>query len=306
VEAGQKRIMNINIFTQLNQELVPEEQRSKTVIIMAGGTGLAEAVFYALDKGFQVKWVPGRRGANFAIGQPQDVVKLPYFRHLASVEKNPEQQQKYEQEVNRLENSSFLIDLYQIQDQNTFQNIFESFQNKAFDQIHLTYLKTAEHTDTGVVATLQNGETVTGDYLVYAMGADLSTFEIFDKNVLNNLEPLVDKNRRFQLLDGDTAPTTLGLKTKDDLTGSSLKIIGSMAARLVPRIDANHTMGQVLRYLPDNAVFNDVLPPIRSSIEAANNFLPYDINERVNYSVGDNQALATHIVANFPAIADLD
>jgi hypothetical protein len=60
----------------------------------------------------------------------------------------------------------------------------------------------------------------------------------------------------------------------------------------------------VTKNLPDNATFNDVLPAIRAQIDAQNSFLPYDINEGVNYLMDNRTALATHIAAKYTALAD--
>jgi len=305
VETGQKRIMNMDIFTHVAQGLEPEQKRTDTVIIMVGGNGLTGSVFSALNKGYRVKWVPGDYGVQFVPGQPQEAIGLPYYKYLASIEGNPDQRRKYEEGVKHLENSTRLTDLYQDQDSNIYQNIAERFQSKTFDTILFSHLQSAAHTESGVTAKLRNGDVVTGDYLVYAMGPDLSPFQVFDEKILNDLELDLDKNQRFQQQNNETTQATLGLKTKEDPTGCSLKIIGSTAARLANRIDANHTMGHVPANLPDNAPLPDTLPSIRSSIEASNNFLPYDINERVNYSVSDRTMLAAHIASRFSAIADV-
>jgi hypothetical protein len=60
----------------------------------------------------------------------------------------------------------------------------------------------------------------------------------------------------------------------------------------------------VVASLPGNVLVNDQLTPIRSQIEGAAGFLPEDIARHANFVTDDRTALAVHISAKYPTLAD--
>jgi hypothetical protein len=82
----QKRIMNMDVFTQIAGHLervgddifqraapVPNAQRGDITLVLSGGNAALDAAYDALAKGYKVKWITGSRGATF----------LPGFRFAA-------------------------------------------------------------------------------------------------------------------------------------------------------------------------------------------------------------------------------
>jgi hypothetical protein len=63
-------------------------------------------------------------------------------------------------------------------------------------------------------------------------------------------------------------------------------------------------MQPVVATLPDNVLINDQLTPTRSQIVASNEFLPYDIGQKVSFLTADRTEIATHISAHYPKLAD--
>ena len=303
VETKKSRIMNMDIFSRVANTLENENRRKEIIIIIVGGNAAIDTVFDALKKGYKVKWIPGKSGVDFSSGFPNYVAYLPYLKYLSSIEKNIKRKSMYNQEIKKINESNVLKDLYCSQDEKYFKGIIEDFSKKEFDCIKSISLEHAEQIDGGVIAKLENGEEIKGDYLVYAIGSDGASLALLDENIQKNLVPDTDLNRRFKQRDNRNQ-TILGLKTTNDATGSSLKIIGAAAARMMASTRVQQTLDNVCNSLPHTVFVGTQLTPIRSQIEAANNFMPYDIHERANFITDDRTMIATHISAKYPALAD--
>ncbi len=69
---------------------------------------------------------------------------------------------------------------------------------------------------------------------------------------------------------------------------------------------ARTRMEPVISSLPGNVLINDQLTATRSQTEASRGFLPYDIGRHANFLTDDRTALAVHIAARYPKLADKD
>jgi hypothetical protein len=79
---------------------------------------------------------------------------------------------------------------------------------------------------------------------------------------------------------------------------------GFGAALALARNKAQGPMSPVIASLPQNVLINDQLTPTRSQVEASSGFVPRDIGKHANFITDDRTALAVHISAVYPAIAD--
>ena len=78
-------------------------------------------------------------------------------------------------------------------------------------------------------------------------------------------------------------------------------------AALTLGANAGATMGAqgpAVASLPANVLINDQLTPSRSQIEATHGFVPLDIGSFANFTSDDRTALAIHISAKYPSLAD--
>jgi hypothetical protein len=277
VETKKCRIMNMDIFSRVANTLESANRRKETTIIIVGGNAAIDTVFDALKKGYKVKWVPGKSGVDFSSGFPNYVAYLPYLKYLSSIEKDVKRKSIYDQKIKEINESNVLEGLYSIQDKKYFKDIIVDFSKKEFDCIKITSLESAAQTDDGVIAKLENGEEIKGDYLVYAIGSDGASLALLDENIQKNLVPDTDLNRRFKQRDNRNQ-TILGLKTTNDATGSSLKIIGAAAARMIIRSRRQQGMKSkpdsllpdgpdILPYPPNGHAFQEYWEKMLSKLE---------------------------------------
>ncbi|WP_343732765.1 hypothetical protein [Duganella sp.] len=240
-EVGAKRIMSMDVFTQVAHRLKPgaegieldedastPEQRGDITVVLSGANGGIDVAFDALNRGYKVQWIVGNGGAKFLKGFPNYAAYLPYLRALHSnnqlgkIDLQPEQ---FEAEEARVQQE--LPSLYEGQTDPMFENVAARFEDKGFAGVYFGRMESVEEVDNGIKASVAGtADPVTGDLLVYAQGQGNGNFELFQNH---ELQPELDVNRRFS----ESGKTVLGLTSKD----GSLKIIGAMAYRMGNTID---------------------------------------------------------------------
>ncbi|MCG8421417.1 MAG: DUF4157 domain-containing protein [Proteobacteria bacterium] len=312
---AERRIMDMDLFTQVASRLTKDgnnvrvgddesSDKSQITMILAGGNGAIDVAFDALNKGYKVHWIVGS-GPKFLPGFFNYAAYLPYLRTLQDtrqLDRVDLDGRGPEQEIARVQN--LLPDLYDNQE-DMFEGVIERFQHRdtKFEGVYFGRLGQVEPGTDNVTAqvTVATGQDdygdIQGDILVYGLGQDYKTFELF-KDFADDLVPELDVNQRFN----NEGAATLGLKSSD----GRLKIIGATAFRLagLKEIGDMGPESPVITSLPDNVLINDQLTPTRSQIEATNEFVPSNVHQRVNFVTDDRTVLAIHIAAHYPALAD--
>lgn len=240
-EVGAKRIMSMDVFTQVAHRLKPgphgielsdddssAEQKSGITVVLSGANGGIDVAFDALNRGYKVHWIVGNGGAKFLKGFPNYAAYLPYLRALeknGQLDKIGLKPEQFKAEENRVQQE--LPGLYAGQRDPMFDDVAKRFEGKGFAGVYFGRMESVKEVGDGVEASVADAGTVSGDLLVYAQGQGNGNFDLFKGH---DLQPELDVNRRFS----ESGKTVLGLTSKD----GSLKVIGAMAYRMGNTLDA--------------------------------------------------------------------
>jgi hypothetical protein len=261
-----RRIMDMDVFTQVAGQLVKTEQgvevgeegadHSNITVVLSGANGGIDVAFDALLRGYKVKWIVGNNGPSFLPGFPNYAAYLAYLRSLREDQLGRakiKDRGKAQEEAN-----ATLKGLYDVQDQEIFGKAMQRFDREGarFDEVIFGRAGAVEETDKGVKVKVGEDE-VYGDILVFAQGQGPGNFALFEK-FLDDLVPEKDVNHRFRSepVDRDhplaeKGDTTTGLRSRDN----TLKIVGATAFRLAPQVAEPREDTQEEMWAHYNALF---------------------------------------------------
>ncbi len=337
-----RRVMSMDVFTEVAGTLWKDHgtltnsppgrlaPKSDITVVLSGANGGIDVAYDALRRGYKVEFIVST-GASFLTGFPNYAAYAPYVvgaldalerlrlglvadhgqdhsEALGKIAAKVAEVRKAATEAGFNPNDRGPIDaLYHRQHLSVARDYRRAFEGR-FERVYFGRAGAPAATADGIAVNVTDLDgkavVVRGDIFVYAIGqeADPAVNPVFKmlEPLRARLVPLMDIDRRFS----DDGAAVLGLGTTDRM----ISVVGATAFRYSPNVPpAAAGMGAkapVVASLPGNVLINDQLTPSRSQVEAQHGFLPLDIGHVANFVTDDRTALAVHISARYPALAD--